>query len=85
MAISTGQISVTTTRAQIDGTGQNPFKLILHNSGTNSIFLGNETVTKDDGFNLHTNSTLILELPPLSSIYAVTSSGTHDLSWMRIA
>jgi hypothetical protein len=85
MAISTGQISVTTTREQIDGTSQNPFKLILHNSGTNSIFLGNETVTKDDGFNLHTNSTLILELPPLTSIYAVASSGTHELSWMRIA
>ena len=85
MAISTGQISVTTTREQIDGTSQNPFKLILHNSGTNSIYLGNETVTKDDGFNLHTNSTLILELPPLTSIYAVASSGTHELSWMRIA
>jgi hypothetical protein len=82
--ITTGQINVTTTRAQIDGASQNPFKLILHNSGTNSIYLGNETVTKDDGLNLHTNSTLILELPPLTSIYAVASSGTHEVSWMRI-
>lgn len=85
MGISTGQMSVTTTRAQIDGTDQNPFKLVLHNSGTNSVFVGNETVTKDNGFNIHTNSTLILDLPPLTALYAVAASGTHEISWMRIA
>jgi hypothetical protein len=84
MNISTGQLSVTTTRQQLDGTSENPYKLILHNGGTNSVYLGNETVTKDDGFNLHTNSTLILELPPLTALYAVASSGTHEVSWMRI-
>jgi hypothetical protein len=84
MAITTGQLSATTTRQQLDGTSQNPYKLILHNSGTNSVYLGDETVTKDNGFNLHTNSTLVLELPPLTAIYAVTSSGTHEISWMRI-
>lgn len=84
MAITTGQLSVTTTRQQLDGTSEKPFKLILHNAGTNSVYLGNETVTKDDGFNLHTNSTLILELPPLTALYAVASSGTHEVSWMRI-
>ena len=82
--ITTGQINVTTTRVQIDGISQNPFKLILHNSGTNSVYLGDETVTQNDGFNLHTNTTLVLELPPLTSIYAVASSGTHEVSWMRI-
>jgi hypothetical protein len=84
MNISTGQLSVTTTRQQLDGTSENPYKLILHNAGTNSVYFGNETVTKDDGFNLHTNSTLILELPPLTALYAVASSGTHEVSWMRI-
>ena len=84
MNISTGQLSVTTTRQQLDGTSENPYKLILHNAGTNSVYLGNETVTKDNGFNLHTNSTLILELPPLTALYAVASSGTHEVSWMRI-
>jgi len=84
MAINTGQISVTTTRVQIDGTRTSPYQLVLHNSGTNAIYLGNETVTANDGFNLHTNSTLILNLPPLSALFAIASSGNHELSWMRV-
>lgn len=82
--ITTGQVTVTTSRVQIDGTSENPFRIVLHNSGTNAICLGNETVTENDGLNLHTNSTLVLELPPLTALYAVTSSGSHKLSWMRI-
>lgn len=82
--ITTGQMSVTTTRQVLDGTSFNPYRLILHNSGSNSIYLGNEGVTGDNGFNLHANSTLTLELPPLTTIYAVTSSGTHEISWIRI-
>lgn len=82
--ITTGQVTVTTSRVQIDGTSENPFRIVLHNSGTNAIYLGNETVTENDGFNLHTNSTLVLELPPLTALYAVSGSGSHQLSWMRI-
>jgi hypothetical protein len=85
MSITTGQMSVTTTRKQLDGTSENPFRMVIHNSGTNSVFLGNSEVTKDNGFNLHANSTLTLELPPLTALFAVASSGTHEVSWMRIA
>ena len=84
MAINTGQATITTTRVQIDGTYTSPYQLILHNSGTNAIYLGNSSVTKDDGFNLHANSTLILNLPPLSALFAIASSGSHELSWMRV-
>jgi hypothetical protein len=83
--ITTGQATVTTSRVQIDGTSQNPFRVVLHNSGTNAIYLGNETVTTNDGFNLHTNTTVVLELPPLTALYAIASSGSHELSWMRIS
>ena len=82
--ITTGQMTVTTTRQVLDGTDHNPYRLVLHNSGTNSVFLGNQDVTKDNGFNLHTNSTLTLELPPLTTLYAISASGTHEISWMRI-
>lgn len=82
--ITTGQATVTTARVQIDGTSENPFTLVLHNSGTNAVYLGNETVTRDDGFNLHTNTTIELRLPPLTALYAIASSGSHELSWMRI-
>lgn len=82
--ITSGQASVTTSRIRIDGTSANVYNLVLHNSGTNTIYLGNETVTANDGFNLHANTTLTLELPPLTALFAVASSGSHDLSWMRI-
>jgi hypothetical protein len=83
--ITTGQATVTTSRVQIDGTSENPFRLVLHNSGTNAIYLGNETVTANDGFNLHTNTTVVLELPPLTALYVIAASGSHELSWMRIS
>jgi len=84
MAINTGQATITTTRVQIDGTSTSAYQLILHNSGTNAIYLGNSSVTKDDGFNLHANSTLTISLPPLSALFAIAASGSHELSWMRV-
>jgi len=84
MPISTGQTTVGTTRIQIDGTSVSNFKIVLHNSGSNAIYLGNETVTEDNGFNLHANSTVILELPPLTNLFAISGSGNHEISWMRI-
>jgi len=82
--ITTGQMQVTTTRAILDGTSVNPYRLVVHNSGSNAIYLGNGQVTATNGFNVHANSTLILELPALTTLYAITSSGTHELTWMRI-
>jgi hypothetical protein len=84
MPIFTGQSTITTTRSQVDGTSTSPFQLTLHNGGTNSIYLGNSSVTKDDGFNLHTNSTFTISLPPLATLFAVSASGSHELSWMRV-
>ena len=82
--ITTGQMQVTTTKAILDGTSVNPYRLIVHNSGSNAIYLGNENVDETNGFNVHANSTLTLELPPLTTLYAITASGTHELTWMRI-
>ena len=84
MAIETGQITVGTTKVQIDGSSVSEFKIILHNSGSNAIYLGNQSVSENNGFNLHANSTLTLELPPLTRLYAVSRSGNHDMTWMRI-
>jgi hypothetical protein len=82
--ITTGQMQVTTTRAILDGTSVNPYRLVVHNSGSNAIYLGNGQVTATNGFNVHSNSTLTLELPALTTLYAITGSGTHQLTWMRI-
>jgi hypothetical protein len=83
--IITGQLTVTTTRAKVDGTSPSPCTLVIHNSGTNAVVLGNDTVTANDGFELHTNSTIQIPMPAGESLYAVASSGNHDISWMRIS
>lgn len=84
--LTTGQIATSPTPQQIDGTSENPYKLILHNaSASDSIYIGNEDVTDTTGFDLHAKSTLILDLPPLSSIFVIGPAGNPVISWMRIS
>lgn len=82
----TGQIATSATPQQIDGTSENPFRLIVHNSSSSdSIYLGNVDVTDTTGFDLHAKSTLTLELPPLSSLYVIGPAGNPVITWMRIS
>lgn len=84
--IVTGQIVCTTSPQQIDSTSENPFKLVLHNASANdSIYIGNSDVTGSTGFDLHSKSTLTLELPPLASLYVVSTNGSPTINWMRIS
>lgn len=86
MAIATGLMTVSTTAAAVDTSSANPYILILHNeSGSNTINLGNSSVTAANGFSLHASSTLTLPMAAGDQLYAITSSGSHDLSWMKIS
>ena len=82
--ITSGQLTITTTRVKIDGTAPAPCFLVIHNSGSNAVVIGNETVTENTGFKLHANDTIQFSLPAGESLYAVSSSGSHDISWLRI-
>ena len=85
MAVSSGTMTVTTTPAIVDGSSPNPFTLIVHNeSATNTVTLGNSNLTASNGFSLHANSTIQLPLGAGDHIYAVASSGSHDISWIKI-
>ena len=85
MAVTTGQISVTTTRAQIDSSSSSSFKVIVHNmSATDNLFIGDETVTASTGIELHSHAYLTFELSAGDSLYVISSGGTHALSWMKI-
>jgi hypothetical protein len=84
--ISTGQIVCTSSPQQIDGTSENPFKIVLHNaSASDSIYIGNSNVTGSTGFDLHSKSTLTLDLPPLSALYVIATNGSPTINWMRIS
>lgn len=84
--ITTGQVVCTASPQQIDGTSENPFKLVLHNASSNdSIYIGNSDVTGSTGFDLHSKSTLTLDLPPLSALCVIATNGSPTIHWMRIS
>jgi hypothetical protein len=85
MAITSGQITVTTTRIAVDTSSADRFTLHVHNgSATNNIFLGGNDVTAATGLELHSHETKVFEMMPGDTLYAISSSGSHDMSWMKI-
>jgi hypothetical protein len=84
MAITSGQQTIGTTRQLVDGISPNPSRLHIHNmDNTNSIYLGNEGVTTANGLQLLKLDSIELVMNPGESLYAVSSSGTHTISWLR--
>jgi hypothetical protein len=84
MAITSGQIIAGTTRQQIDGTSANPFKLHIHNNeATTTLYVGNENVTVDDGLRLESKDNLEIQMNPGESIYIVSTSNNHNVSWLK--
>jgi hypothetical protein len=84
MAITSGQQTIGTTRQLVDGISPNPSRLHIHNmDNTNSIYLGNEGVTSANGLQLVKLDSIELVMNPGESLYAVSSAGTHTISWLR--
>lgn len=84
MAISTGQITVGTTRVQIDGTSTSSFRLIIQNmDNTDAIFIGGPDVTITNGLELLKLETLTLDMFPSQELYAVSAKAGHKLSFLR--
>ena len=84
MAITSGQITVGTSRVQVDGTSANPSTLHVHNNdNTNDLFLGDDSVTTSNGLRLHKLDGIELTLNPGESLYAISASGSHAVSWLR--
>jgi hypothetical protein len=84
MAITSGQQTIGTTRQLVDGISPNPSRLHIHNmDNTNNIYLGNEGVTTANGLQLVKLDSIELVMNPGESLYAVSSAGTHTISWLR--
>ena len=84
MAITSGQITVGTSRVQVDGCSHNPSRLHVHNNdNTNSLFLGNGSVTTSTGLQLLKLDSIELELNPGEALYAISAGGSHAVSWLR--
>lgn len=73
------------TRAQIDGNSVNWVTITIRNNDTTkTLFLGNSTVTVANGLPVDKLSTQTFEVPPGESLYMVSESGDHSVSWLRI-
>jgi hypothetical protein len=84
--ITTGQLTVGTTSVAVDSSSVGVFSLTIHNgSNTSNIFLGSETVTASTGLELHSHAYVTIQMLPGDTLYAVSSTGTHDISWMKVS
>lgn len=84
MAISTGQQLIGTVATLVDGISTNPTKLHIHNmDNTKVLFLGNGTVTISNGLALQKLDSIELILNPGESLYAISETGNHLISWLR--
>ena len=82
--ITSGQTTVGTAAVQIDGSSVNPIHLTIHNNdNTKVLYLGGSNVTTSNGLSLLKEETLQLTLYPGQTLFAVTSDGTHVISWLR--
>jgi hypothetical protein len=84
MAITSGQLTVGTSRTEIDGISTSPSRLHVHNNdNTNDLFLGNGSVTSSNGLRLMKLDSIELIMNPGEALYAVSASGSHQVSWLR--
>lgn len=85
MAITSGTQIVGLTRSQIDGNSVNWTMITIRNNDTTkTLFLGNSTVTIANGLPVDKLSTQSFEVPPGESLYMISESGDHSVSWLRI-
>ena len=82
--ITNGQTAIGTVASAIDGVWTNPSRITIHNlDNTDAVYLGNQTVTINNGLELMKQATLQFELEPLEQLYAVSSKAGHNVSWLR--
>lgn len=84
MAITSGQQLITTERQLVDGISPNPSRLYIHNlDNTKVLFLGNDSVTIANGLGVQKLESIELILNAGESVYAISETGTHLISWLR--
>lgn len=83
--ITTGSQTVGVTRVQIDGISTKWTHLhIRNNDSTKTLYIGNADVTTANGLPVDKLTTLEFDLPPTATVYMISESSGHSVSWMRI-
>ena len=82
--IITGQTTIGTTPVQIDGTSTSNWKIHIHNmDNTDAVYIGNGTVTVDNGLVIQKLESVVLDCYPSETLFAVSTKAGHKISWLR--
>ena len=82
--VTTGHALIGLTPSVVDGTFNSEFRLTIHNmDNTDTVWIGNETVTVNDGLGIAKGQFIQIEMKPGDFIYAVSSKTGHEISWMK--
>lgn len=82
--ITSGHISIGTASTLIDGTHNSNFRLWIKNAdNTDTVFIGNSTVTVDNGLGIGKEQFIEIEMNPLEELHAVSTKAGHIIHWMK--
>jgi hypothetical protein len=86
MPISSGQVTVGTAAVQIDGTSASVYRLHIHNNDNQvNLYIGGSDVTIANGLVLEKTDTTEIQVPPGDSVWIVSSSNNHLVSYLKVA
>jgi hypothetical protein len=84
VAISTNHTAVLTVPVQIDGSSPNPSRIRIFNaSNDKTVFIGNDSVTINNGFGLTKLEQMDMVLNPGEALYCVAESAGATIHWIR--
>lgn len=85
MAISNGQLLVSTTAVMVDGTANQPFSITLYNmSQTDDIYVGDSNVTPTSGLELHPHTYCTIHLQAGDQLWAVSAGQNRTICWLKV-
>jgi len=83
MAISSGQVTVTTERISVISDDRDGCEAVIYNnSNSRSVYLGNSQVTYSNGLELPKGEAIKINLGPVEEIYGVTASDTALVTYL---
>ena len=85
MPISSGQVTAGTARVQIDGTSPSVYRLHIHNNDNQvNLYLGGSDVTTANGLILEKTDSTEVQVSPGDSVWVVSSSNNHLVSYLKV-
>lgn len=82
--ISAGQVTIGLTATAVDGVSNTESIITIHNNdNATNIWLGDQSVTANNGLLLLKEQSYQFYLKPLEQVYAVSNKTGHIISYLR--